>query len=619
MGGVKTSLRCLIYRKNTLKNMKKVIAMLCLSMLFFSACQKEGTTRLRVQIAPPASDSKDYIDANNHAWFHNGDKILINGIAYRMTKATDGSYFVDVDEEMLDANPNSYDVIYPATNVSYDRSNHIYNFTMRANEQYYVEDISGKQRLNAIMAGSVNAESSTITLHNVASLLRVKVPSDFTEVTSISVTAVRNSDSKNAFMSGDYKINLSNTGNTPVLEKVNGKLQQVVLVCPQETRREDLTYYVVLPPSTVEGVNLKYKVSVYGEILMNGTLPVKAYAERIQKGFHTLGANHIGDVVFNNDSIHENSLPFLYTVASSGGVPTKKVRFSAGNLQWKYAGTHQFVSTIGSGSRQGTWRFAPHQYDICGKDDNEKIANLSVAANQNVWIDLFGYATSQFDNSTYAQPNACTGKHKDYGIAGGSNATIDYDHDWGRNIISNADNNLQWYTMSGEEWAYVCSNDGVRDSCNSAGTIKLDGGGEIHGVILLPDSSGIVKWNDYCNPISCKPFVAEHWSDFNANVYTEAQWSDMEAMGAIFLPCAGRRGTEQEATTTVTMVNEALFQWSSSPASSKGQGNTSGEVVFDPQNKMSNNWTTFRMASSDKDRANGLTVRLAYEVPKSQW
>ena len=334
----------------------------------------------------------------------------------------------------------------------------------------------------------------------------------------------------------------------------------------------------------------------------------------------------IGNVEFFDGDVHENALPYLYTVAVDGsGNPTKKVRFSTGNLQFKYQGSHQFSSTYATGTRQGTWRFAPQQYDMRG-NDNSKINSLT-SSYTTTWIDLFGYQTSQqASGDNYYQPWKCDGKHNNYGDGG--SALMTYAKDWGRNYISNADNSLGWFTMSGEEWLVVVNEANARNvryDCNSAGTVKLNGGGVVHGVILLPDSSGLIGWNEYCNPISCKPFVANHWSDFNANVYTEEQWSEMEAMGAIFLPCTGRRAssyTTDNGSNSLLQINNCLYTWSTSAPGSSG-GNTSGEVIFEPTSFTGGllGGGAYRFVSTgvQKNRAHGLSVRLVDEVPKSQW
>jgi hypothetical protein len=69
----------------------------------------------------------------------------------------------------------------------------------------------------------------------------------------------------------------------------------------------------------------------------------------------------------------EGALPKLFSVSEG-----KQVLFSKGNLQYQ--------------ATTKTWRFAEHQYDVIGKD-NEKISETYSG-----WIDLFGWATSGYDH-----------------------------------------------------------------------------------------------------------------------------------------------------------------------------------------------------------------------------
>ena len=67
------------------------------------------------------------------------------------------------------------------------------------------------------------------------------------------------------------------------------------------------------------------------------------------------------------------ALPGVFSIS-----PANRIAFSKGNLQYK-------AST-------GTWRFAEHQWDIVGT------ANAHIAADDTLWIDLFGYGASGYSN-----------------------------------------------------------------------------------------------------------------------------------------------------------------------------------------------------------------------------
>lgn len=152
--------------------------------------------------------------------------------------------------------------------------------------------------------------------------------------------------------------------------------------------------------------------------------------------------------------------------------PTKKVRFSRGNLQYN--------------TTTGSWRFAPNQYDYAKVDEN----NLRYISPDG-WMDLFGFGTSGWNSGANAYlPTSTSKKKEDYYVGGSySNSLIGAyaSADWGvYNAISNGGNRSGiWRTPTAEEWQYLISDEGPR-----AGKWALSTIGETYsGLILLPD-----KW-----------------------------------------------------------------------------------------------------------------------------
>ena len=187
----------------------------------------------------------------------------------------------------------------------------------------------------------------------------------------------------------------------------------------------------------------------------------------------------------------EGAVAGLFSVSE-----TKKVYFSQGNLQYK----------------AGTWRFAEHQFDTIGAD-NQYILSANMG-----WIDLFGWGTGD-------RPRETSTNTSDY---------IDSYVDWGVNPISNGGNQPNmWYTMTKDEWEYVFSG---RPNAN-----ELRGNGIVNGVygyIFLPD--------DWQLPYGGRFFPNR--GRYLSNVYNLEEWARMEAAGAVFLPSAGKRkGTEVSA------------------------------------------------------------------------
>lgn len=177
----------------------------------------------------------------------------------------------------------------------------------------------------------------------------------------------------------------------------------------------------------------------------------------------------------------------------------KKVYFSQGNLQYQ-------PST-------GTWRFAEHQWDMIGKN------NENISSNYDGWIDLFGWGTSGYNGK---HPYMTSQNDKDYGDRGNDIAGTSYD--WGvYNKISNGGNKAgMWRTLTESEWNYILN---VRPHCNNLYSKGCVDG--INGLILLPD-----EWN---YSVGFSPRSKE----YKTNDYTLDEWSVMESHGAVFLPAAG--------------------------------------------------------------------------------
>ena len=235
----------------------------------------------------------------------------------------------------------------------------------------------------------------------------------------------------------------------------------------------------------------------------------------------------------NDIPLPEGALPGLFSVGEG-----KQVWFSKGNLQYR--------------ATTRTWRFAEHQYDIVGKD-NDKISET-----YDGWIDLFGWGTSGYDHGAVnwqpwsgnkdSQSNAL---HHAYGEA----SCNLYDHsgeaDWGYNAISNGGNQEnQWHTMSRDEWVYLLN---VRNTASGVRLANATVNGR-RGMVVLPDN-----WKTSCYQLNC---VNDAWSDFNSNIIPLSDWQRvLEPSGAVFLPEAGAR--------TIDGVFEDLLSYHTSTAATE--------------------------------------------------
>ena len=141
--------------------------------------------------------------------------------------------------------------------------------------------------------------------------------------------------------------------------------------------------------------------------------------------------------------------------------------------------------------------------------------------------------------------------------------------------------------MTEDEWDYVVFN---RPNASSLkGVARVNG---VNGLILLPDN-----WT--CpSGVSFKSGFHSEWGvDYYADyqTFTAAEWSLLEAAGAIFLPAAGARDGSY-----VTDVQRGGYYWSAT------EGYSSGAYYL-----------SFYLAEAglgSQGRANGLSVRLVKDL-----
>ena len=127
----------------------------------------------------------------------------------------------------------------------------------------------------------------------------------------------------------------------------------------------------------------------------------------------------------------------------------KQIYFSQGNLQYNAVqGTHDCSDGT---TKEGTWRFAEHQYDRIGSQ------NSNISATYDGWIDLFGWGTSGWNSGANEyQPYSTSDVNGNY-YPGGSysnNLTGSYANaDWGvYNAIFNGGNQAgMWRTLTGAD------------------------------------------------------------------------------------------------------------------------------------------------------------------------
>ncbi len=240
----------------------------------------------------------------------------------------------------------------------------------------------------------------------------------------------------------------------------------------------------------------------------------------------------------------------------------KYVAFTKGNLQCTLSATDT------------TWSFAENQYDMLGS------ANVSDGALADK-IDLFGWSGS-------------TGSAK-WGI---STSTYYNDYsgdfvDWGQNTIGTNTQNT-YRTLTNDEWDYLLNT--RTDAANKKGVARIklndDGTDYVNGLILLPNNwtcpEGIA-FKSGC----ASAYGEQAYADYQT--FTLAEWQQLEAAGAVFLPASGYRfGSD------VYYVQYYGYYWSATPYV------TGYAYLF--------YFYSFGAGTDYHDRYYGLAVRLVQDV-----
>ncbi|MBQ7280257.1 MAG: hypothetical protein IJR13_06015, partial [Bacteroidales bacterium] len=240
------------------------------------------------------------------------------------------------------------------------------------------------------------------------------------------------------------------------------------------------------------------------------------------------------------------------TVAVDGVLPgqfsvsaTKKVKFSQGNLQYTTQGTHACADGT---TKQGTWRFADCQCQYVGA------SNSNISATYTGYIDLFGWGTSGYHNSSdsyntnyypYSTSTATVNEsYNRYGYGPSTNMSSpnltdgSRYYDWGvYNAIANGGNAPnRWRTLTSAEWIYLFNtrSGSTIGSTTNVRYCKATVSG-VNGIVLFPDSYSHPSSAPI--PASCNtPSVG-----YTTNTFTATAWQAMEVAGAVFLPAAGYR------------------------------------------------------------------------------
>lgn len=249
----------------------------------------------------------------------------------------------------------------------------------------------------------------------------------------------------------------------------------------------------------------------------------KAYVDSVVAAEVAVLNNRIDSLVLNfnqqmdsvNNRIYQLEHPII--AGALKGIfsvsATSKINFSKGNLQYR--------------PRIKTWRFAVHQYDVAGSDNN----NVYMQAYCSSWVDLFGYGTSGWDGGAGRyMPYETTTNNTEYTEAVDGNDLTEFyaNADWGfyNPIINGGNQTALWRTLTYSEWTYLLTQRANAAQLKGMATVE-----STPGYVILPDNWSCPTGYTFVNTDS----------SYTTNVYSAADWAAMEEAGAVFLPAAGSR------------------------------------------------------------------------------
>ncbi|MBO4541858.1 MAG: hypothetical protein J5725_01615 [Bacteroidales bacterium] len=239
-------------------------------------------------------------------------------------------------------------------------------------------------------------------------------------------------------------------------------------------------------------------------------------------------------------TVEKNTTYIAFFVAEGGGggeepvyaaafsvSASQKVLFSPGNLQWSATngGSTPTTHVVADGTAEGTWRFAPNQWDTIGAN------NSNVSSTYTGWIDLFGWGTSGYDNKYPYLINT-----NDAAYGNGENDITGTNYDWGvYNAIYNSKTQTTdapgtWRTLTKDEWEYLLNTRTTSSGIRYA-KAKVHG---MNGLVIVQDN-----WN---NSVYALDSTNIYNTTYASNIINSTDWAKMEAEGCIFLPAAGIRG-----------------------------------------------------------------------------
>lgn len=546
-----------------------------LSMLMAS-CMKEDDEQKTLKsystfkVNPPAftTDSKAFLHFTqtlSRILYQEGDIIYINGVPFALSKSGQGEstvwYANRADGSHDDISDYTFYCCYADGSVTNFDSP---NYTVSMGSNY-------ASTTGIVLAG--NTESNVVTLTPCFAALVF-------ETSDASYTSMKVGFSKDVIPL-EFDVSASNTQITSAIgylgRPAEGSTQY--LMSMHDTTIDSRRYFWVAVPI----VGNSASTYLYISYTKNGTTTYRRTKTMVtlEPGkVYKLPSEDMSQYAFNSDGVGNG----VFSVGNE-----KMVKFSAGNLQYYPSNANQ---------NRG-WRFAEYQYDLVPEGQN----NAAFQTNE-FYLDLFGWATSGYNNTAKYMPYYTNATASNYG-PGEYDLTGTYNYcDWGvynstttspRSIkYGNEVSHASWRTLSKDEWNYLLNTRCGGNASNFRGRATITKNDKSYkGLVLLPDG-----WDFNRTDLS--------FSSTGTNTYSIEDWDKMEKAGAIFLPAAGYRKKQSGANSTLNTENG--YYWTVSHNSNNN--NYESYVLFFNEQFITATSSTLSSIS----RSYGCSVRLVTDV-----
>lgn len=535
------------------KHILKIMTLCTVAALALASCKKDNKPQGNVPengfLASIESNqgngSRTHLVGSDVLW-NAGDQIVVrngNGATatYRLTSGentTEGTFLSSEDDN--DFFQPTYTAIYPAAVGNTITGEGAATFTLPATQTYLANSFA-----NGAMPMMAVSDEQTLEFKNALGGICFPMVGDGLTVTRLVLTSNSATDHLSGVFAADY-----NNGQ-PTLTYTSGGANSITLDCGAGVTLDATTatdFTIMVPVGSLAN---GFTVTAY-----NGET---AYSELST----TANPNIVRSVISKANQSLEVEMPVIVPMGAINGLYLinangDKVFFSQGNLQFLasengVAGdlTH---NVAGGGTAQGQWRFAEHQWDHVGNAPG----NTAPSATQTNWIDLFNWGTSGWEGGVIAYQPWTTDDWPSHYYPGGdhsANLTGEYANcDWGvYNDIMAGDVTIEagtYRTLTYAEFDYLFNTRKVTVEGSqkaSFGTGEVNG---INGLVLLPDN-----WDGSVCPNFT--YGQSSWSNIFSES-TETKWSDMEAVGCVFLPAAGIRN---HITGIIGVVGSSGFYW----------------------------------------------------------